>query len=133
MAIEVRLHTDLLEDLRVRAWRLSCAHYSTVTALANFRMMHQEDLADLPYTAMQRFLDEAGACVAGRTYVGDREDREVLREAAAEFGLDWGVFTAAASHADVDELSFEAAWELYERWVASGETLNLNDPDGEDE
>jgi len=131
---EVRLHTDLLEALQMGTWPLSsAAHYITVNALANYRMMRLEDLADLPDTAMQRFLEAADACAVGRTYVGDREDREALREAAAEFGLDWGAFAEAGERAGVDELTFEEAWELFERWVYSGETLNLYDPDGEGE
>ena len=129
MAIQVRLHTDLMNE--VCMCTLSYRHYLTAQAFANYRMMHREDLADLPNTAMQRFLRDAGACAAGRTYVGDREDREVLREAAAEYGLDWGVFADMAERADVEELAFEEAWNLFERWVDSGETLNLHDPDGE--
>ena len=129
MTIEVRLHTNLMNEVCMGT--LPYTHYPAVQAFANYRMMHLEDLADLPNTAMQRFLREAGACVSGRTYVGAREDREVLRWAAYKFGLDWGVFAEAAERADVDELTFEDAWELFERWTASGETLNLLDPDGE--
>jgi len=131
MTIEVRLHTDLLTAIHA-GWPLAYRHYLAVQALANYRMMRREDLTDLPDTAMQRFLEAAGACATGRAYVGAREDREVLQEAAAEFGLDWGVFAEAADRADVDELTFEDAWDIFERWVDSGETLNLHDPDGED-
>ena len=121
MTIKIRLHTDLMDEVCMRG--IPYGHYHTVQALANYRMMRQEDLDDLPNTAMQRFLMAADACVAGRTYVGAREAREVLRETAAEFGLDWGAFAEAAERAGVDELTFEEAWELFERWVYSGETL----------
>ena len=118
----VRLHTDLLIPVGLRP--LAFVHYRAAYALANLKLMREADLDDLPDTAMQRFLRDAGACAAGRTYVGAREDREVLMEAAYEFGLDWGVFAEAAERADVDELTFEDAWDLFERWAASGETLN---------
>jgi len=127
----VRLHTDLLVPVGLRP--LSFVHDVTVKALANVKMMHWEDLDDLPDTAMQRFLREAGACAAGRTYVGAREDREVLQEAAAEFGLDWGAFGEVAVREGVYELSFEEAWDIYVMWLRSGETLDLYAPYGEDE
>jgi len=132
MTIQVRMHTDLLDSIDQSQPPMRCVHYRAAYALANLKLMREADRDELPDTAMQRFLKAAGACVVGRTFVGAREDREWLREAEAEFGLDWGAFQEAAERAGVDELPFEEAWDLFERWVDSGETLNLYDPDGED-
>jgi hypothetical protein len=129
MSPKVRLHTDLLPY--PPPYYLSYEHYLAVTALSNARMMHLEDLDDLPNTAMQRFLRAAGACVAGRTYVGRREDREALRDAAGEFQLGWGAFAVMANRRGVEELSFEDAWDMYVRWRDSGETWDPYDPDGD--